>query len=247
MNDSYIYYKNKKIFYSIKGKGYPLVFIHGLNLDSKMVDKIILKESLLNKQIISIDLPGYGESEFIEDLSIEDVDIIISMLVSSLNINVFELMGFCLGGIFSLDYAIKYPEKISHLYLIETMIYLPKWMNICMLSSFKHFYAFLNENKLFNVVLGSFSCFNGLNRNERIIATSKQWNYKVNAHYISIMKEYQKINHLKRCEKITCLTELIYCGKSFKQVKKSNIELAKKIKKSKKIIFEDNNHFDFIM
>ena len=63
-------YQNKKIVYRIEGKGKPVLLIHGFGEDSSVWNKQV--EFLRDKfQLLIPDLPGTGQSEMIDDMSIE--------------------------------------------------------------------------------------------------------------------------------------------------------------------------------
>jgi pimeloyl-ACP methyl ester carboxylesterase len=65
-----IIYQHKKIHYQILGNGYPVLLIHGFGEDSSIWRNQIdfFKE---NYKLIIPDLPGSGQSEIIDDMSIE--------------------------------------------------------------------------------------------------------------------------------------------------------------------------------
>ena len=63
-------YKNKKIFYIIVGTGKPVILIHGFGEEAKVWNNQV--EFLQDKfQLIVPDLPGTGQSEMIDDMSME--------------------------------------------------------------------------------------------------------------------------------------------------------------------------------
>lgn len=61
---------NKKVYYSVIGKGAPVVLVHGFGEDGSIWNKVI--ENLRDQfQFVVPDLPGSGQSENINDMSIE--------------------------------------------------------------------------------------------------------------------------------------------------------------------------------
>ena len=61
----HILFQDKKIFYSIEGKGKPVLLLHGFGEDSHIWNKQVevLKE---NYCVIIPDLPGSGQSELLD-------------------------------------------------------------------------------------------------------------------------------------------------------------------------------------
>lgn len=75
-------YQNKKIFYRIIGNGKPVVLIHGFGEDGEIWKNQI--EFLKNKfQLIIPDLPGSGQSEMIDDMSIEGMAEVIKTILDT--------------------------------------------------------------------------------------------------------------------------------------------------------------------
>ncbi len=60
----------KKIFYRVYGKGNPVMLVHGFGETGNVWEKQVafLKDSFL---LIVPDLPGSGQSEMIDDMSME--------------------------------------------------------------------------------------------------------------------------------------------------------------------------------
>lgn len=112
---SYFLYKNKKVYYQIKGSGVPLIIVHGNSVSSKM------HTSLANKlkktfRVISIDLPGHGKSERIEkwpsDFWWENAFAVYE-LIRHLNLKSVNLLGYSGGAQIVLNLALEHPEIVS--------------------------------------------------------------------------------------------------------------------------------------
>lgn len=102
--------------YDISGKGEPFVLLHGFTgiKQSWTTIKAYLEE---NYQVLTIDLPGHGQTkterivlmdEFVDDLH---------ELTRKLNIDSFHLLGYSLGGRSALSYAMKYGHTLRSLIL----------------------------------------------------------------------------------------------------------------------------------
>lgn len=106
-------YQNKKIAFSIKGEGQPIVLLHGYletmdtwkSFGSKLSEKF---------RVITIDLPGHGESEVIKPVhTMELMAEVVFALLLHLEIYHIYLIGHSMGGYVSLAFAEKYPEMLK--------------------------------------------------------------------------------------------------------------------------------------
>ncbi len=76
-------YQNKKIAYRIIGDGKPVILIHGFGEDGTVWNDQI--EFLKNKyRLVVPDLPGSGQSEMIDDMSMEGMAEVIKAIITSL-------------------------------------------------------------------------------------------------------------------------------------------------------------------
>jgi pimeloyl-ACP methyl ester carboxylesterase len=111
--------KGASINYRQRGKGDPLLLVHGWNASSAMW-MLNLRGLAAGRRVIAVDLPGHGDSglpegfepdlsgyaEFLEDLR------------RALYLPSLDLVGHSMGGCISLTYALRYPGRISRLVLV---------------------------------------------------------------------------------------------------------------------------------
>ncbi len=239
-------YKGFNIHYSLYGKGNPVICLHGLNLDGRIFATKNMRELLADKTILALDLPGYGKSEFLPKANFAEIGAVITELADKLGLKHFELCGFCLGGIFALDYAIRNKDRVTKLYLIETMIYLPWWLYFCNTVCFGFLYNRLSRNKLCLSLLSKLPALKGLAKMKSLTLIHNVWNNRVNSFYLNLMKEYQSINHVQRSRIISCQTELFYSEKSFRNIRKTNQELHTAIRKSALHRLQAAGHFSMM-
>ena len=114
----HVLFKGKKICYSISGKGKVVVLIHGFCEDSRMWDEF--HSEIDGYKTVRIDLPGFGKSEFIEDLSIELMAECVYNLMNQLGINHYSIIGHSMGGYIGLAFAEKYPNLLDSLVLFHS-------------------------------------------------------------------------------------------------------------------------------
>ena len=106
------------------GKGEPLLLVHGITTYSFIWRKIV---PLLASRydVISVDLLGCGSSDMPLDVSyaIKDHAERLKELVSSIGIEKFHFVGHDLGGGMGQIFAVRYPEMLIDLAMINTVGY----------------------------------------------------------------------------------------------------------------------------
>jgi 3-oxoadipate enol-lactonase len=102
------------------GRGVPVVLIHGLFLDHTAFEQQI-KAFEGQARIIAIDIHGHGESSVLnQPISLDEMAEDYFDLVGQLGIHQAIWGGVSLGGMTSLRIAIKHPEAVMGLLLLNT-------------------------------------------------------------------------------------------------------------------------------
>ena len=113
-----------KICYEIQGEGDPVVLVHGFGVKKEvwMCQFGPLSEKF---KVIRFDNRGAGESDHPDELfTMEMLAEDIRGLMDALNLEKAHVIAWSLGGMFAQHFAIKYPDRINKLVLINT---LPNW------------------------------------------------------------------------------------------------------------------------
>jgi pimeloyl-ACP methyl ester carboxylesterase len=105
-------FSESKIFYSDSGSGETIVLLHGYLESSSVWDKF--QQSLSSSfRVISVDLPGHGNSDKIEEVhSMELMAEVVKDLMDFLNIDRIFLAGHSLGGYVTLAFLDLFPERL---------------------------------------------------------------------------------------------------------------------------------------
>lgn len=87
-----------RLNYRMFGNGHPVVFLHGFLESLTMWDYLNLES--LGVKCICIDLPGHGKSDLLDDAepSMQYFAVEVELLLKSLNINQFSIVGHSMGG-----------------------------------------------------------------------------------------------------------------------------------------------------
>ncbi|UPW17182.1 alpha/beta fold hydrolase [Agarivorans sp. TSD2052] len=102
-------------------KGKALVYCHsilGCRLEN-FFDQIDIAKQL-GLRLISVDRPGFGGSDYCEGYSFLKWAEDLNALLTHLNLDKVELVGYATGGVYAACCAATIPEKISHLTIISS-------------------------------------------------------------------------------------------------------------------------------
>jgi pimeloyl-ACP methyl ester carboxylesterase len=114
---------SKPIIYTDKGAGPVVLLVHGF-CESKAIWNSFSAVLSHSYRVISIDLPGFGESRLDEEtVSMEWFADEVQNLLKLLQINSFVFVGHSLGGYIGLAYAEKYVRHLTGLCLFHSTAY----------------------------------------------------------------------------------------------------------------------------
>ncbi len=111
----------RPLSYHDTGDGFPIVLLHGFCESKKLWDLFAAMLSI-KYRVVSVDLPGFGDSPSIEDgePSIDTFADAVYETLQNLKIEKCILIGHSLGGYVSLAYAEKYPKGLIGLGLFHS-------------------------------------------------------------------------------------------------------------------------------
>ena len=107
-----IQYQGKKIFYRSNGAGKPVMLVHGFGEDGNVWNKQI--EYLKDKcYLIVPDLPGSGQSEMIDDMSMEGMAEVLHSIIHEENVDTWTVIGHSMGGYITLALVESYWNHVN--------------------------------------------------------------------------------------------------------------------------------------
>jgi 3-oxoadipate enol-lactonase len=109
-----------RLAYERRGKGTPLVLLHGFPLDHHLWDDVVplLEDSF---DLIIPDLRGFGGSSTVDSFySMEDYALDIAGLLDHLGIQKAAIAGHSMGGYAALAFARLFPERVRGLGLVSS-------------------------------------------------------------------------------------------------------------------------------
>lgn len=115
-----IEFQNKKIHYTSEGTGETLVLLHGF-LESKEIWTEFIPEFSKYGRIITIDLPGHGDSECLAEVhTMELMAESAHAVLRELNVEKANFIGHSMGGYVCLAFLELYPELTNDLMLLNS-------------------------------------------------------------------------------------------------------------------------------
>jgi len=111
------------VSYSSIGKGDTIVFLHGF-LGNKKVWTPFVNYFKRNYQVITIDLPGHGNTSIIEEeMTMEFSAKLIKQILKTEDVLNVHVVGHSMGGYIGLAFAKLYPKTIKSLTLFNCSAY----------------------------------------------------------------------------------------------------------------------------
>ena len=107
-------------FYCAGRRGTPIVLIHGLGNSAEVWSPLILQ---LSKEylVYALDLPGFGKTPAApEGYTIATHVLYLKRFLDALGFQQVTLVGNSLGGWIATRFAVAYPERVHHLYLLNS-------------------------------------------------------------------------------------------------------------------------------
>lgn len=115
-----IQYKKQSINYIRKGKGEPLVLLHGF-LESHTMWLPLLPQLVEDFDIIAIDLPGHGKSgDIAETHTMALMAKVVHAVLEKEGISKAHFMGHSMGGYVVLEYVALFSEYVDRIILLNS-------------------------------------------------------------------------------------------------------------------------------
>ena len=106
--------------YSVKGSGPTVVLIHGLGLNQEMWN-FQISEMIPSFEVLSYDLLGHGKStKVFDNYCLNSFVDQLDELLNKREVKNCALVGFSLGGLIARAYAVKYPDRIHALVILNS-------------------------------------------------------------------------------------------------------------------------------
>jgi haloalkane dehalogenase len=141
--------------YYEKGEGNPILYLHGIPVNSYLWRNIVPITSTIGRSI-AVDLAGYGQSDIPtnQNYSIQNQYDYLKGFIDSLKLEKITLVVNDLGSLLGLKFAIENPEKIERIVFIEAA-FMPteQWYKQLTFKQKIIFMMFRNEKMAYNWIV----------------------------------------------------------------------------------------------
>ncbi len=239
----FIDYKETEIYYETWGEGMPLIYLHGWNGSMDSFKECILAKLKDRFQVVLIDFPGYGKSEFFS-LSYNGLTGLVDKILRELGLEKVVIMGFCMGGSIALDYAIRYPEKISSIILLETTIDFPLIMRPLLIPGIgKYLLNFFLFNPLGIYLSKKYLLMKKFNYRKHFYDQFKKTRSTVALEYAQLLNNYSRLDNCNRIKTLDKETQVIIGQFAQKHAVRSAKRLQACLQNSELVKLENTAHF----
>lgn len=135
--------KSDHVSITATGKGEPIILLHGWGMNSSVFEPLGI-ELAKRREVLNVDLPGYGASNWSSSLSFEDQAGLLAEQSPEA-----DLLGWSMGGLYALEMLRQNPNKFRSLILVccnPCFVRRSDWSCAVEESVFKTFSEDLNQN-----------------------------------------------------------------------------------------------------
>lgn len=112
------------------GSGPPVLLAHGMWCDAGMF-AALAEDLAKDHRVIVPDLRGHGRSEIpTRQWQIGDLAVDLRAILDSLKLGKVILAGFSMGGMAAVDFALRYPDRLTGLVLMGTSAAAEDWLRV---------------------------------------------------------------------------------------------------------------------
>ncbi|MFF7645655.1 alpha/beta fold hydrolase [Streptomyces canus] len=104
------------------GQGRPLVLLHGGALTVGLTFSAVLPALAADRPVVAPELQGHGHTADTDrEMTVPHLASDVVALLDELGIRQADFLGFSLGGLVALEFAVRHPERVGRLALAATM------------------------------------------------------------------------------------------------------------------------------
>jgi pimeloyl-ACP methyl ester carboxylesterase len=110
----YVRVNGLEIYYEVHGSGRPLVLLHGAGMTIDLCWGAWLPELAETRRVVAIEMQGHGHTADIDrDFTLENLAGDVVGVLDHLGIDEADIFGFSMGGLVSLETALRYPDRVG--------------------------------------------------------------------------------------------------------------------------------------
>jgi pimeloyl-ACP methyl ester carboxylesterase len=118
-----------KMYYEIRGKGEPVVLLHGAFMAITDEWNDLAVELAKTRKVIAVEMQGHGRTADIDrDMTYENLADDVAVLLDHLKIPSADVIGYSLGGGVAMQTAIRHPDRVRKVVSISSTIRSDTWV-----------------------------------------------------------------------------------------------------------------------
>ncbi len=234
---------NSDCYYEVHGEGEPLLYLHGWNGNMGGFRENLVPDLAKGFQCIAVDLPGFGKSQPAE-LSFDNLSQGVDSLLDHLKIKSVTLLGFCMGGVIALDYAMRQQRRVNKLVLIETYADFPWFLAPLLSKKYGHrIFEFALRHPLGVFLVKKYLLMRDTLYRDDFFKTFQLANPKISLEYIRMLWRYAQEDHFERMRQMNLKTLLLFGQETHQGVKRSIAKIQRHIRGSRIEALDNAGHF----
>ncbi|WP_057940502.1 alpha/beta fold hydrolase [Algoriphagus resistens] len=109
-----------QMYYEVYGEGQPIVLIHGSFMDIPLNWSSIIPLLAKDRKVVVTEMQAHGRTKDISrELSYEGMADDVSGLLTHLNINESDVLGYSMGGGVAFQMAVRHPDQVRRLVVLS--------------------------------------------------------------------------------------------------------------------------------
>ncbi|GAB2584177.1 alpha/beta hydrolase [Spirosoma areae] len=109
-----------KMYYEVYGRGKPIVLLHGSFMNIPLNWSHIIPLLIQDRKVIVAEMQGHGRTRDIDrEISYEGMADDVSGLLTQLNIDRADIVGYSMGGGVAFQLAVRHPEQVRRLVVLS--------------------------------------------------------------------------------------------------------------------------------
>ena len=120
LNKRHCLYNNRRINFTVRGKGNAIVLLHGFLENLNIWDETSSRLSE-NYKVVCIDLPGHGNSDSVAEVNtMEIMADVVKYVLEYINVDKALIVGHSMGGYVAMAFLSKYAPMVSGIGLFHS-------------------------------------------------------------------------------------------------------------------------------
>lgn len=238
-------FEGRQIYWETHGEGPPLLFLHEWNSSSALFREHALDRYTAEHEVILVDLPGFGRSEALDVLSMEGLSRLLVALLDTLGHRRTSVLGFCLGAILGLDFALRHPRRVDRLVLVDILVRFPVLLRVLFVPGVGAAVVHFSTQTAIGTRLAA--RFLDDRSGGRTLARSfRQVRIAVSLEYLAMMRRYAKTDHLRRAQGLESPVLCLASGSGPLPFRRCAVALTRSLPEGHLSMVPASRHYTFL-